>query len=58
MNGSDIMLNLPDWLSWTSAALYAAYFILGAAIVVTVSGMAAEILTDEGRFPARTDRAH
>ncbi len=49
MNTSDLVVNLPTWLSWASVALYVGYFVLGVVTIVIFSGIAAETMVDEER---------
>jgi hypothetical protein len=49
MNASVSMLDLPEWLAWTSDALFVASLCLALLLIVLVGCIVAQIVTVEGR---------
>ena len=58
MNTSDLVLDLPSWLSWASNALYAACVVLAVFALVAVCCIVVQSLHGNGHLKKRTHLPH
>jgi hypothetical protein len=58
MNTSDLVIDLPAWLSWTSDALYVATFCLTLLVIVLVICIVSQIVTTTGHSGAPKRTTH